>query len=254
MKTKLASFVVAFLLLAVAESYAQTGVYIGVGYGRIPAFSIDIPEGLRTVPTYPSDGPVKQRVIPATTVEIPSSQVMTMVYGPQVRVKALVLRGGIQFSGALQGNNSPTEPLTGMVEWGQFVNNNNRGYGTSLVYTQFEAFRNTFGLFAEGELGSPSIGLVFGLSSVRSKLTYRNGWDRYNTLQINNEIESSSWVKQPYVGLTVSPFGDSMKFLAIRAIVGKESNSNFDFGGSNITKSPSGVFFNIGMVMRFGRK
>ncbi|MGE5392708.1 MAG: hypothetical protein ACM3NH_03115 [Candidatus Saccharibacteria bacterium] len=246
--------VVLSLLLGALPSSAQAGITFGTGYEYLPASTLSLPAEMRTVPTNPADGGVRNRTIPDSPLRIPSGGMLSFSVAPQVRIGPLVLRGGFQLLTATEVRN-PGVGDDGLIEWGQFANNANRGTGTSLVYVSVAHSRLTYGPFFEAEIGHPVAGAIIGYRNLHYGLIYENGWDRYDRLEVAKSVTGGVETGDKYFGLTFSPFGPEFRGLAIRGVVGFRNNNVYRLETAEVTEVlESDKYFNIGIFYRFGRK
>jgi hypothetical protein len=250
MKRTVLSFVV-ILLLIPAISNAQGSITVGLGFDRRPASVIYIPQDLRIVPTHKDDGTVRQRTIPHETIDIPAQTLFTLSMGPQWRMGFLKLRGGLNLAFDIK---SGSEPLTGgIIEWGQFANNDSRGTGTSLVYVKVLTPQVAWGPYAEAEVGSNRIGIIGGYSRMMSKLKYENGWDRYNEFEVRESLDGINSRSQLYIGGQISPYASELVGIAIRVVGGMTEDTHYQIGQSYISRIwQTNKFLSINCLLRFG--
>lgn len=253
-KMSVALAVIVLFLLAGNPADAQVGITLGVSYESAPASTVSLPTELRSVGTNPADGSVRTRLIPDTSVTLPAAHLINYSVAPQVRFGPIALRGGFMFitPGSTTDN---ADRFEGVIEWGQFVNNRNRGTGTSLVFVRMKRSRLSYGPFVEAELGNPVIGAFVGYRNLHYDMVHESGWDRYDQLEVANTDKGGIETGDTYFGVTVSPFGANMRALAIRATMGSRKSNRYRMTIAEAVEDfEDSRYFTVGMAFRFGRK
>jgi hypothetical protein len=207
---------------AMAEEKKQKTFEIGLEVGlnamffsgTIPSATIEnVPLFVRQVPVHRDDwnaGVI--RTIPFDTVAVEGTGYLFLdgstKVAPTMRVGPVILRGELLVSGIGDSNDDRTPGIPSPQEWSEWVENNERGYGTALVY--YQAFLRKSGKIKfhpvwEAELTYHDFSVLAGTTtSPISQLWIQTGWDRYNALekwQEHHVADFSSRVK--YAGLRV---------------------------------------------------
>ncbi|PIR97050.1 MAG: hypothetical protein COT91_03465 [Candidatus Doudnabacteria bacterium CG10_big_fil_rev_8_21_14_0_10_41_10] len=176
-----------------------------------------VPEALRTVPTHQGDGwfgtPGRPRIVPDDPLFVLKpdlKNVGAVSVAPQYTVWRITFRGGVYFP---YGDLTSRRPVAGDLSTYNAVNqygDNNRGYGTSLVYYSiyWDDTKGRIKPFGEVEFRLHRfVSVIGGYGGTQSeyRLMLENGYDRFGRLEKYQEHElfRTSQKNAPYAAVRV---------------------------------------------------
>jgi hypothetical protein len=220
--------------------------FMSIGYDTaVPMQVVDIPYWARTVETHRDDANIgyqRMRRIPYKDARTAyDNRFFLAMGGDHWFGNYFLLRYG-GFASFFTDIDKKKPGNENIREWGQFVDNNHRGAGTSLVFYRIVPSALVPGMFVElnAKLFSGTPAFIVGYGGSYGGLNIQTGWDRFDKLEVGNTSSLDGdpgkrvWSHRPYFGLAIPFTDDGLRGSSIRFTLGQTFRPQIQFGSASL--------------------